>query len=73
MGDHSEDEGQGSPRGDGGQVGDHYCWIQYCRQHVDLQGESCLRGASGEEGNQGGWPLPPEWYQEDFLTQIWGR
>ena len=44
MGDHGEGELQGNPRGDGGQGGAHYCWTQYCQQHVDLQEESCLKG-----------------------------
>ena len=57
MGDHGEDEGQGNPHGDGGLVGAHYYWTQYCQQHVDVQGESCLKwGLRG--GREPRWMSP---------------
>lgn len=44
VGNGGDDEGQGEPHGDGGQVGAHYYGTHHHRQHVgDLQGEGCLK------------------------------
>lgn len=44
MGDGSDDESQGKPHHDGGQVGAHYDGPHHRRQHVgDLQGKGCWK------------------------------
>lgn len=69
VGDGGDDEGQGKPHDDGGQVGTHYYGTHHYRQHTgNLQGEGCWKVCPREmEGTQLGDPFAPRWYQEDFL------
>lgn len=68
MGNGGDDEGQGKPHGDGGQMGAHYQGTHYRRQHVgDLRGEGCLRvGPREMERTQSGVLFALGWYQKDF-------
>lgn len=65
MGDGGDDESQGKPHHDGGQVGAHDDGPHHRRQHVgDLQGKGCWKvGPREMEGTYLCVPFAPGWYQ----------